>query len=79
MVDMSRLEMRSNDFARMEGRIDAFDAQTKQMEEDRSVTERSFESVSLSSDSVKWAWNWYLPFQRLLRLTRPLPCLPRTA
>ena len=46
MVDVSRLEVRSNDFAHVEGRITAVGAQTKEMQEDQKATQRAFTSVS---------------------------------
>ena len=44
--DFSRLEVRSNDFAKMEGRITAIDEQARDLEEEQKVMERRFESVA---------------------------------
>ncbi len=46
MVDVSRLEVRSNDFAKMEGRVAAISEQAKELEEEQKSMTRAVESVS---------------------------------
>ena len=46
MVDVSRLEVRSNDFTKMEGRVEAISEQGRDLEEEQKSMARSVESVS---------------------------------
>ena len=52
MVDISRLEVRSNDFAKVEGRIEAISEQAGDLAEEQKSMTRSVESVSKRLDQA---------------------------